>query len=85
MYLRFFSCKWLSTHCPIQRKGLSLSFKLSMCSSVWGWSADPSALSAKQPRMTARAHAFFNSWIHHLIDATGIGTLEAGWNGERNC
>lgn len=85
MYLRVFSCKWSSTHCLIQHKGLSLSFKLSICSSVWGWSAELSLLSEKQPRTTARAQAFFNSWLHHLIDAKGIGTLETGWDWEGNC
>lgn len=35
--------------------------------------------------MTARAQAFFNSRIHPLRDATGVGTLETGWDGERKC
>lgn len=35
--------------------------------------------------MTAPAQAFLNSWIHLLRDATGIGTLETGWDGEGNC
>lgn len=39
----------------------------------------------RQLRTTARAQAFFNSWIHLLRDATGIGTLETGWDGEGNC
>lgn len=39
----------------------------------------------QQLRMTAGAQAFFNSWIHLLRDATGIGSLETGWDGEGNC
>lgn len=33
-----------------------------------------------QLRMTARTQAFFNSWLHLLRDAAGIGTLETGWD-----
>lgn len=38
-----------------------------------------------QLRMTARAQTYFNSWMHLLRDAAGIGTLETGWDGEGNC
>lgn len=52
-----------------------------MVLSTWGRWDDAkvgAVLSEEQPKVTARALALLDSQMLHLVDATGIGTLETG-------